>query len=55
MSARARDALIEEMDFLGPVRVTDVETAQSSVVKMARLLEEAGEIVIGGADELLVE
>ncbi|MFQ5538640.1 MAG: flagellar motor switch protein FliG [Gemmatimonadota bacterium] len=55
MSSRARDALQEEMEFLGPVRVSDVETAQANVVKMARALEEAGEIVIGGGDDLVVE
>jgi flagellar motor switch protein FliG len=55
MSSRARDALLEEMEFLGPVRVSDVEQAQSSIVKMARALEEAGEIVIGGGDDLVVE
>lgn len=55
MSSRARDALTEEMEFLGPVRVSDVELAQGTIVRMARALEEAGEIVIGGGDDLLVE
>lgn len=55
MSSRARDALMEEMEFLGPVRVSDVETAQASIVKMARALEEAGEIVIGGGDDMVIE
>jgi flagellar motor switch protein FliG len=55
MSSRARDALIEEMEFLGPVRVSDVEVAQSNIVKMARALEDAGEIVIGGSDDMVVE
>jgi flagellar motor switch protein FliG len=54
MSSRARDALLEEMEFLGPVRVSDVETAQASIVKMARALEEAGEIVIGGTDDMVI-
>ncbi len=54
MSTRARDALMEEMEFLGPVRVSDVEVAQSSIVKMARALEEAGEIVIGGSDDMVI-
>ena len=54
MSTRARDALMEEMEFLGPVRVSDIEAAQSSIVKMARALEEAGEIVIGGSDDLVI-
>lgn len=54
MSSRARDSLLEEMEFLGPQRVTDVEAAQANIVKMARALEEAGEIVIGGGDDQLV-
>jgi flagellar motor switch protein FliG len=55
MSTRAVEALREEMDFLGPVRVRDVETAQTKIVSQVRLLEEAGEIVItaGGDDVLL--
>ncbi len=55
MSSRARDALVEEMEFLGPARVSDVEAAQSDIVKMARALEDAGEIVIGGSDDMVVE
>lgn len=54
LSTRARDSLIEEMEFLGPVRVSDVEAAQANIVKLARALEEAGEIVIGGGDDLVV-
>lgn len=55
MSSRAKDALIEEMEFLGPQRVSDVEQAQAGVVQTARALEEAGEIVIGGGNEVLVD
>lgn len=55
MSNRARDALLEEIDFLGPVRVSDVEKAQAEIVQTARALEEAGEIVIGGSDDMVVE
>lgn len=56
MSQRAVSALKEEMEFLGPVRLSDVETAQGEVVKIARALEESGEIVIsGGEDDVLVE
>ena len=43
------------MEFLGPVRVSDVETAQASIVKMARALEEAGDIVIGATDDMVIE
>jgi len=55
MSSRARDALVEEMEFLGPVRVSDVEASQANIVKTARALEEAGEIVIGATDDAVVE
>lgn len=55
LSSRARDALEEEMEFLGPVRVSDVEQAQSDIVRTARTLEEAGEIVIGATDDMVVE
>jgi len=53
MSTRARDALLEEMEFLGPMRVSDVEEAQASIVQMARALEDAGDIVIGGTDDMV--
>jgi flagellar motor switch protein FliG len=55
MSKRAVAALKEELEYLGPVRLRDVEAAQLSIVAQVRVLEEAGEIVIagGGADELV--
>ncbi len=55
LSTRAREALQEEIEFLGPVRVSDVETAQSNIVRTVRTLDEAGEIVIGASDDLVVE
>jgi len=54
MSTRAADALQEEMEFLGPVRLRDVEEAQGSVVRIVRQLGESGEIVIGGGDDEMV-
>ncbi len=55
MSQRAASAIQEEMEMLGPVRLRDVEEAQAAVVKVIRGLEEAGEIVIGGAaDEVIL-
>ncbi len=56
MSKRAAEMLQEDMDFMGPVRVKDVEEAQQKVVNVIRSLEEKGEIVIstGGGDELIV-
>jgi flagellar motor switch protein FliG len=46
LSTRAREALQEEIEFLGPVRVSDVETAQANIVRTVRTLDEAGEIVL---------
>jgi flagellar motor switch protein FliG len=54
MSQRAADTLREEMSFLGPVRLRDVEAAQAAVVRNIRALEAAGEIVIGGSDDDMV-
>ncbi|MHB1650884.1 MAG: flagellar motor switch protein FliG [Desulfitobacteriaceae bacterium] len=55
MSARASQMLKEDMEFMGPVRLRDVEEAQQRVVKVIRKLEETGAIVIsrGGSDELV--
>jgi flagellar motor switch protein FliG len=55
LSTRAREALQEEIEFLGPVRVSDVEQAQANIVRTVRVLDEAGEIVLGGSDDLVVE
>lgn len=56
MSKRAAQMLEEEMTFLGPVRLRDVEEAQQRIVNVIRRLEESGEIIIsrGGGDELIV-
>lgn len=56
MSKRAVETLQEEMSYLGPVRLRDVEEAQQKIVNIVRKLEESGEIVIarGGEDELIV-
>ncbi|TVP45372.1 MAG: flagellar motor switch protein FliG [Gemmatimonadales bacterium] len=54
MTGRARDALLEEMEFLGPVRVRDVEEAQGRVVAIVRQLEDDGEITLAGAADVLV-
>ena len=56
MSKRAAEMLQEDMDYMGPVRVKDVEDSQQKVVNVVRSLEEAGEIIIatGGEDELVV-
>lgn len=56
MSKRAADMLQEDMEFMGPVRLRDVEDAQQRIVNIIRKLEEAGEIVVarGGGDEIVV-
>ena len=48
MSQRASEMLREDLEVLGPIRVSDVEKAQQTMVKIARKLEEEGKIVIGG-------
>jgi flagellar motor switch protein FliG len=48
MSSRAADLIREEMEFMGPVRVSDVEAAQQRIVDVVRRLEDAGEIIIAG-------
>jgi flagellar motor switch protein FliG len=56
MSKRAAAMLKDDMEFMGPVRVKDVEEAQQKIVAIIRRLEEAGEIIIarGGEDELVM-
>ena len=55
MSKRAAALLREDMDFMGPVRLKDVEEAQQKIVNIIRKLEEEGEIVVAraGEDELV--
>ena len=56
MSKRAAALLKEDMDFMGPVRLKDVEESQQKIVSIIRKLEEQGEIVVAraGEDELVV-
>lgn len=57
MSNRAAEMIREDMEYMGPVRLRDVEGAQSRIVEVIRRLEEAGEIVIlgrGDEDQLVV-
>lgn len=55
-SKRASAGLKEDIEFLGPVRLVDVEKAQQKIVGIIRRLDDAGEIVIsrGGEDAIIV-
>ncbi|TDX51934.1 flagellar motor switch protein FliG [Orenia marismortui] len=55
-SKRASEMLKEDIEYLGPVRISDVEEAQQKIVNEIRKLEESGEIIInrGGEDEVVV-
>jgi flagellar motor switch protein FliG len=50
MSQRAAAMLSEEMEFLGAVRLSEVEAIQTEIVDIVRRLEETGEITVGGAE-----
>ncbi|MDF2820729.1 MAG: fliG [Clostridiales bacterium] len=56
MSKRLSAMIKEDMEFMGPVRLKDVEEAQQKIVNIIRKLEDASEIVIsrGGGDEIIV-
>jgi flagellar motor switch protein FliG len=57
MSERAAQLIGEDMQYMGPVRVSDVEQAQQKIVDVVRRLEDAGEIIIagrGGEKEMVV-
>lgn len=56
MSKRSQQLLKDEIEFMGPVRVKDVEEAQQKIINIIRRLEEAGEIVVarGGGEELII-
>ena len=57
MSQRAGEAIREDMEYMGPVRVSDVESAQQRIVDIVRRLEESGDVMIqgrGGETELVV-
>jgi len=51
LSQRAAAMLQEEMEYLGPVRVSDVEVVQQVIVDTVRRLEDSGEIIIGAGAE----
>ena len=53
MSQRASEAFIEEMGYLGAVRVKEVEEAQRKVVEAVQKLAETGVVQLGGNDEMI--
>lgn len=56
LSKRLAAMIREDMEFMGPVRMKDVEEAQQKIVNIIRKLEDSGEIIIsrGGGDEIVV-
>jgi flagellar motor switch protein FliG len=57
MSERAQELLKEEIQYMGPVRLREVEAAQTRIVEVVKQLEEQGEIVVagrGGTEEIFV-
>ncbi|KKO47028.1 flagellar motor switch protein FliG [Arsukibacterium ikkense] len=48
MSKRAAELLVDDLEAMGPVRVSEVETAQKEILSTARRLSDAGEIMLGG-------
>ena len=56
ISSRASELIREELEVMGPVKLSDVESAQQAIVKVARRLEEEGKVVLagrGGSDALV--
>ena len=55
LSKRLAAMIKEDMEYMGPVRMKDVEEAQQKIVSVIRKLEDAGEIVIsrGGGDAII--
>ena len=56
LSKRLATMIKEDMEFMGPVRMKDVEEAQQKIVNIIRKLEDSAEIIIsrGGGDEIVV-
>ncbi|MGQ8366382.1 flagellar motor switch protein FliG [Glaciecola sp. 1036] len=48
MSKRAAEMLLDDIEAMGPVRLSEVETAQKEILSVARRLADAGEIMLGG-------
>jgi len=48
MSGRAREMFVDEMDGKGPMRLSDVEEARKQILRTARKLSDAGEMMLSG-------
>ena len=51
MSKRAAELLQDDLEAKGPVRVSEVESAQKDIITIARRMAEAGGFTLGGAGE----
>jgi len=51
VSKRAAETLVEELEMMGPVKVTEVESAQERVIQVVRRLEEQEEISLDGGSQ----
>jgi len=54
MSARAADIMREDMEVMGPLKVSDVEKCQRALLEVARKLDEEGAISLGGQEEMVI-
>jgi flagellar motor switch protein FliG len=56
ISSRAADMIKEDLEVMGPVRLSDVEKAQGEIIKIVRKMEEEGKIVLAGrgSEDVLV-
>ncbi|RUM87161.1 MAG: flagellar motor switch protein FliG [Thermodesulfatator sp.] len=54
MSERAATLLKEDLEVMGPVRLSDVEKAQQNIIKVAKRLEQEGKIILGRGEEEFV-
>jgi flagellar motor switch protein FliG len=51
ISKRAAEAVMEEVNFMGPIKLRDIEAAQNSIIDIVRRLEAAGQVELGEARE----
>jgi flagellar motor switch protein FliG len=53
MSERARGMFKDDMDAKGPLRISQVEDAQKQIMRMARKLSDAGDLILGGGADFV--